>query len=152
MRAMNRFLPWGTLAICGIALVACNNNSGVSAPGPCGTPPGVSQTVMVYPAPGATGVPDSLTQVIVGSTSAIPSGWGVTLIAPATGQGLQGGAFQTAPAPLPTPNQTPTFANPVYQTSTFSALDVAGSSIAVYLNNLNSDCVESQQIGSFTTQ
>lgn len=152
MRHMNRILPWGILAVVAIALAACNGNSTPAAPGPCGTPPGVSQTVMVYPAPGATGVPDGITQVVVGSTSSIPSGWAVTLIAPATDAGVQGNPFTAAPSPLPTPNQAPSFANPIYQTSTFSPLDIAGSSIAVLLNNTTSNCIESQQIGSFTTQ
>ena len=148
---MKRILPWLALASVGAGLAACNGNT-ASAPGSCGTPPGVSQSVLVYPAPGATAVPDGLTQVVVGSTSAIPSGWGVLLIAPATGLGVQSAPFGVAPTPLPTPNQTPTFANPVYQSATFSALNISGSAITVYFNNLNSNCIPSALIGSFSTQ
>lgn len=148
---MKKSVVWfGIAAIA--ALAACNTSTVNNTPGPCGSPPGVSQTVLAYPAPGATGIPDSIPQVIVGSTSAIPSGWGVTVVS-TVGQGVNGAPFTTAPTPLPTPNQIPSFANPVYQSSAVNASPgFAGSTVTVYLNNLNSSCLPSQSIGTFTTQ
>jgi hypothetical protein len=151
MCRMKRFFPWLAVAATAAALGACNSNSN-TVPGSCGSPSSVTQTVLVYPAPGATAVPDAFGQIVVGSTSALPTGWGLTVVN-VLGQGVNGSAVQTAPTPLPTPNQTPTFANPVYQTSLMpSGTSFAGSSIAVFLNNLNSNCTPSVQIGTFTTQ
>lgn len=148
---MNKFLAWIAVAGAACALAACNSGNSNSTPGPCGTPPGVAQTVLVYPAPGATGVPDSIGNIIVGSTSAIPNTWGLTVIN-ALAQGGNGAAFISAPTPFPTPNQTPGFANPVYQSSSVAGLVTAGSTIAVFFNNLGSNCLPSTQIGTFTTQ
>jgi len=139
-----------------VALSNCSGGIGGSggnqpAPVACGTPPGVTQTVLVYPAPGATSVPDAFGQVIVRSTSAIPTNWGIT-VANIFGASANGNAFATAPSPLPTPNQTPTFANPVYQTSTFPNVSAAGQTLVVFLNNLSSNCTPNVSIGSFTTQ
>ena len=134
-------------------LAACSGtNSGVApAPSPCGTPSGVTQSVLVYPAPGATSVPDAFGQIVVGSTSSIPANWDVTIVN-AFNSSANGNGFTAAPSPLPSPNQTPSFSNPVYQSSSFGTLSVAGSTLAVYLNNLNSNCTPSAFIGSFTTQ
>lgn len=152
MMRMKRFLPWFAVAGAAAALAACNSGSSSPTVNNCGSPKGVSQTVLVYPAPGATGVPDNITQVIVGSTSAIPSGWGLTIATQLFGT-QNGNGVVPAPTPLPTPNQTPSFANPVYQSSTFSpAITTAGTAMGVYLNNLNSNCVPSVLVGSFTTE
>ncbi|HEV3152327.1 MAG TPA: hypothetical protein VGZ02_00830 [Candidatus Baltobacteraceae bacterium] len=153
---MKNFLPWIALAGVAVSLAACNN--GAAAPGPpapCGSPPGVSQTVLVYPAPGATGVPDSIGQVIVASNAAIsnsgPNTWDIEL-EDGLGNGFLGNAFAPAPSPLPTPNQQPTFANPVFQTSTFTNVNIPGETLAVVLNNTASSCTPSVQVGTFTTQ
>ena len=153
MRSMSKLLPGLALAGAAAALAACNSGSAAPAPpGPCGSPAGVSQTVLVYPAPGATAVPDSIPLVIVGSTSAIPAGWSVAAVTN-TGQGAIGTQFTVAPTPLPSPNQTPSFANPVYQSSSVNASPpFAGTVVTVYLNNLNSSCVPSVPLGTFTTQ
>src|SRR6266404_6189948 len=117
---------WGfVFAAIATVLAACSgSNSAVApAPSPCGTPPGVTQSVLVYPALGATSVPDAFGQIVVGSTSSIPANWGVTIVN-AFGASANGNAFTTAPSPLPTPNQTPSFSNPVYQSSSFGTLSV----------------------------
>ena len=145
---------WGfAFAAVATVLAACSGtNSAVApAPGPCGTPPGVTQSVLVYPAPGATSVPDAFGQIVVGSTSSIPANWGVTIVN-VFGASANGNGFTAAPSPLPTPNQTPSFSNPVYQSSSFGTLSVASTTLAVYLNDLNSSCTPSAFIGSFTTQ
>lgn len=148
---MKKILPWIAIVGAGVVVAACNTNNN-SVPGNCGSPSGVSQIVLVYPAPGATGVPDSIPHVIVGATSSIPQGWGVTALS-TVGQAANGVAFTTPPSPLPTPNQLPTFANPTYYDSPINASPpFAGSTVAILLNNVSSDCVPNVQIGTFTTQ
>lgn len=134
-------------------LAACNNGNvtGGSAVA-CGTPSGVTQgPVLVYPAPGATAVPDSFGQIVVASNTTMPSTWDVAIYT-AAGSGATGAGFQAASPPFPTPNASPTFANPVYQSSGFTGTTIPGSTIAVYLNELASSCTPSVEIGTFTTQ
>lgn len=153
---MKKIISWLAVAAAAGTITACNGNNTSPNPGSCGSPSGVSQTVIVYPAPGATAVPDNFGQIVVGSTSSIPSGWGVTVV-DAFGNVVNGNAFSTAPSPLPSPNASPTFSNPVYQTSTMqsgyqSVINTAGTTLSVFLNNLNSGCTPSVSLGTFTTQ
>jgi len=119
MQMMSQRLGFVFAAIA-VVLAACSgsNSAPPPPPSPCGTPAGVTQTVLVYPAPGATSVTDAFGQVIVGSTSSIPANWDVTIVN-AVGASANGNGFVPAPTPLPTPNQTPSFSNPVYQSSSF---------------------------------
>ena len=137
-----------------VSLAACNsNNNTPPMPGPtCSPPPGV-HSALVYPAPGATAVPDAFGQVIIGSTAALPSSWDVAVVTARSPNGLLGGTFQPASPPFPTPNATPSFANPVYQSSSFSGATFPGEVVQVYLNNTASqNCTPVGPIGSFTTQ
>ena len=153
---MNRLLFPSILALAAIvSLAACNsNNNTPPAPGPtCSPPPGV-QSALVYPAPGSTAIPDAFGQVIIGSTAALPSSWDVVLttaLSPSSVGGVHGGTFQSASPPFPTPNATPSFSNPVYQSSSFSGT-FPGEVVQVYLNDTSSNCTPAGPIGSFTTQ
>jgi hypothetical protein len=137
------------------ALAACNgsNNSPSVTPTPCPTPSG-DTTVLVYPAPGATNVSGTFGQVIVGSTTALPSNYDVILtdaLNPPPG-GVLGGDFTAATPPFPSPNATPSFANPQYQSSSFSGLTFAsGQVVTVFINNQHAICTPVGPIGSFST-
>lgn len=136
-----------------IGLSACGGGSNnPPAPGPTCSPPSGTQTALVYPAPGATAVPDQFGQVIIGASPALPSSWNVVLVRSSTGGSLGGNTFTGAPQPLPTPNAIPAFANPVYQSSSFGSLVFGGLVLQVYLNNTASNCTPMGPIGSFTTQ
>lgn len=136
-----------------LALAACNNGNATPAvptPGPTCQPPAGTQTALVYPAPDATAVPDNFGRIIIGASPALPSSWDVvvsTVLAVTPGQ-----TFQPAPSPLPTPNATPSFANPVYQSSSFGGLSFRGEVVKVYLNNTGTNCTPLGPIGQFTTQ
>jgi hypothetical protein len=148
-----RRLLFGALGAGALLLAACNTGGGsVTNPGPCGPPVG-SSVVLVYPAPGATAVPDNFGLVVLGSTTTLPTSYQAYVYNTTTNNGFLFNAVSIPPNPLPTPNATPSFANPIYQASgnpgtTF----VAGSTINVYLNNANSTCVPQNSLGSFTVQ
>jgi hypothetical protein len=137
-----------------VAFVACggSNNSNPPAPGPTCSPPAGTQTALVYPAPGATAIPDQFGRVIIASSPALPSSWNVVLATAISPGGVGGGTFTTATPPFPTPNATPAFANPVYQSSSFGNAAFPGEVVQVFLNNTASSCTPLGPIGSFTTQ
>jgi hypothetical protein len=108
----------------------------------------------VYPAPGATAIPDNFGLVVLGSTSALPASYGTYIVNNSTQNSGYFNNVGTAPNPLPTPNALPTFAAPVYQSSgnPSGVTFVAGSSISVYLNNTSSNCVPTLLLGSFNVK
>lgn len=143
------------LGVLGLAaiLAACNSGAGTAPITACGPPANVS-TVLVYPAPNATGIPDNFGYVVLGSTAALPAYYQAYIVDNTTQLAAYFSPVVTQPGPIPSPNTTPSFANPVYQQSgntvgTFPA----GGSITVYLNNGNNqNCVPSTALGTFTLQ
>jgi hypothetical protein len=141
----------GIFAIATLAVTACNGTTVTNAP-QCRPPKGV-QTVLVYPAPNSTAIPDTLPLVVLGSTSALPSGYQALVVNISTQNGYYYNTVGLPPNPIPTPNATPPFANPVYQTSGNPGVTwVSGSTLAVYLNDSNSGCNPTYQLGSFVVQ
>ena len=134
----------GALAL-GMALfglAACNGGGPASTPAP--TKPCVSPvTVQVlYPQPGATAVPATLTTIYVATSAAFPSdsnnAWDTELVGPPT-YGVQFTAQFTATtaSALPAGSATPSMANPLYYSTTLSNALVTGSGFSIYINNLN---------------
>jgi len=132
-------------------LAGCNSSS--STPGGCGAPTG--KVALVYPAPGSTGIPDNFTGVIFGSTNGLGGNYQALLQASTlpAGSFIGLGTVVTASLPLPTPNQVPSFSNPIYQISSFAGQNplTAATTYQVYLNDSGSDCNPTYQ-GSFTSQ
>src|SRR6202042_1900409 len=115
----------------------CNGNNGNFVRRQCNPPNGV-QSVLVYPAPNSTGVPDNFSVVVLGSTATLPSGFQAFIVNESTQNSGTFNFVGPAPSPLPTPNLLPTFANPVFQSSGNPGVSfVAGSTISVFLNNAN---------------
>ncbi|MGZ3497520.1 MAG: hypothetical protein ACXWNK_11195 [Vulcanimicrobiaceae bacterium] len=135
------------------AVTACGGSSGGTPPPPsaCATPSGL-QVALVYPVPNATSVPRTFGGVVIGSTSAFPTSWDAVLVSAVSTAGVFGGNFTAAPTPLPTPNVLPTFAHPVYQSSSFSGVVFPGVVVQVFLNNTTTNCVPTGPIAQFTTQ
>jgi hypothetical protein len=134
------------------ALAACNGGSSSSTPGNCGAPTG--KVALVYPAPGSTGIADNFPGVIFGSTNGLGSNYQALLLPAGSSQTLVLAPVAPAPTPLPTPNQVPSFANPVYQESSAAGVGItlaADTVYQVYLNDGGSNCSPSYQ-GSFTSQ
>src|ERR1035441_3025938 len=71
-RSMLRAMPVGLFVVSSALLLGgCGGGSGLSNSGACALPNGV-QTTLVYPAPGATGIPDNFGLVVLGSTAPLP--------------------------------------------------------------------------------
>ena len=150
MKLLFRFVSLNLLAVA-FCLAGCGGNNNTFR-GPC-SPPNGTQTVLVYPAPGATAVPDAFGLVILGSTSPLPASFDAFVMNNTTGNGVFfNQVTNSPPSPLPTPNAVPPFANPVFKPSgNPGATFVSGSSITVFLNNTNSFC-HPASLGSFTVQ
>jgi len=150
-------LSWVALTFVAGAVVAagCGNNYNNNNFGAQCDPPNGVQVALVYPAPGSTGIPDDLGGfVVLGSTRALPSNYGVVVQNNATGNAAGFGGVGPAPSPIPSPFATPAFASPVYQASgSLGATFVAGSQLTVYFNDLNNpNCAPTLTLGSFKVQ
>jgi hypothetical protein len=138
-------------AVAVLLLAGCNSNSS-SNPSPCAPPSGTT-TVLVYPAPNSTGIPDNFGVIVVGSTATLPSSYQAYVVNSTTQNAVIFNFLGVPPTPLPTPKAVPGFANPVYQASGNPGVSfVAASTITVYLNNANSGCGPTTALGSFTLQ
>jgi hypothetical protein len=157
------------VALATIVIVAAGCNSGCTN---CYTytacaVPNTMQYSLVYPVPNSTGNPTSLSEVVIATSGTLPAQWN-------TGQGWDAELFYTATgtypgtalgtefatvnySAVPTPNATPSFANPTYWVSTFSYAANAnsplppGTTITATLNNLNSSCFPGKTVASFGT-
>lgn len=162
---MSRLLFGSVIALAAaVSLAACNsNNNPAPLPtlGPTCTLPAGTQTVLVYPAPGATGVSDTTGEIVIGSTAALPVGqsgndWDIWFSDAVTNGALaplsrNTGLAATLP-PFPAPNATPSFANPQYQQQTSGVPFASNQTVTVYVNNKASgDNCAPLQIGQFST-
>jgi hypothetical protein len=144
-------------AAAALGAVACNSSNNSPPAPPACAPPNGTTTVLVYPAPGSTGIPDNFGQVILGSTAAGLSNTYQAFVFDSS-SGVNGYYFATvtpAPSPLPSPAATPTFLNPVYQSSSSTNPNLwpQGHTLSVYLNDqANSSCTPQTSLGSFTVQ
>ena len=144
---------WTGTAALALLLAACGQITGNApsppAPSTCVVPSGV-QTQVLYPIPGATAVPASTVQIVFAISSPLP-GWGAAWSTNTNAN--YGLAFQTISAgQVPSPSATPSFANPIYVSSTLTTGLPAASVVGVFLNNLNSNCIPVSANASFTTQ
>ena len=145
-----------TFASCAVVVAACggvNNAAAPPTPGPTCSP---GETVqMVYPIPGATGVPTNVSEVVFAMPSPLPGYWGGYVN---YGNTLAGGAYtaygvQTiTAAQVPTPAASPTIANPVYQKIPFAGTFLPDANVYIWLNNTNSTCTPYGPVGNFSTQ
>lgn len=149
-RLLSVLIGLGTLA-----LAACGGSGSTlvgPTPGPTCSPLGQYQ--MLYPKPGATGVPDNPQQIAFAATTAL-SGWNLFLNNANTlnNSVTTIATMQTITAgQVPSPSATPSFANPVYQSVTLVGGFSSGQTIYVWLNNLNTNCTPLGPVGSFTVQ
>ncbi len=146
------------------ALGGCNSNSNPSVGptlGPTCTLPSGTQTSLVYPASGSTGVSDANGTIVIGSTTALPVGqsgqdWDIWFSDAVTSGALAPLNSSTSPTsatpPFPSPSATPTFPNPQYQQQSAGIPFAAGQTVTVYVNNRASgDNCTPLQIGQFST-
>ena len=151
MRRTETFL--GAFALLGVgAVLASCGPTGTTNPPACVAPAGV-QVAMIYPAPGATGIPDAFNQVVLATQGTLPATFDVTFVASSFSGIAYFGAVLPAASPLPSPAATPPFSNPTYLTSTNGGYTfVSGATLTAQLNDLNSNCVPGTVLGTFTVQ
>lgn len=147
------------LATSAVAFVACGGGGSSNinpTPGPTCSPNTTVQ--MIYPIPGATGVPDAPQQIVFAVGTPLPSIWNLYISNAANAQGTvsgyTGAGFQTiTAAQVPSPAATPSFANPVYQSVTLSGpLAPAATTWWIWVNDSAGNCTPLGPVGSFTTQ
>jgi len=123
---------------------------------PCALPAGVS-AALVYPAPGSSGNTTSPAQVVIAANGTLPATSYLLLSFPfnsITGSARFGSQIGSVSPPFPTPNGTPSFANPTYYGSNFSYSPTAlpgGSTITVSLNDTATACAPGVTVGTFGT-
>jgi hypothetical protein len=145
------------LALCALAFAACGTSGPTyTAPTPGPTCSPGETVVMVYPIPGATGVPDNPQQFVFVVASPLPNYWNAyvsTSSSGASGNYTLAGMLTIQPSQVPSPAASPSIANPVYQSITLaSGLSPSGTTWYVWLNNQNSNCTPLGPLGSFTIQ
>ena len=126
-----------------LLLAGCGGGGGSSAPAtptaPCVSPVTVQ---VLYPQPGATAVPATLTTIYVATSAAFPSdsnnAWDLELVGPPTYGGQFTSQFSASTASaLPVGSATPSMANPQYYSTALVNALVTGSGFSIYINNLN---------------
>jgi hypothetical protein len=147
------------LAMCAVAFAACGGGSTnvTPTPGPTCSPGTTVQ--MIYPIPGATGVPDAPQQIVFAVATPLPNIWNLYISNASNGNGSVNGytaaGFQTISASqVPSPSATPSFANPTYQsvTLTGSLGPPGGTEWWVWVNDSAGNCTPMGPVGSFTIQ
>jgi hypothetical protein len=140
----------GAAILAGGGLAACSQTA---TPVIACTLPTGTQVALAYPAPGASGVPDSPGQIVIAATPALPNSWQIVLQYPNGSVGVEGVLNTISPSSIPTPFATPGFANPTYESGGLVGPIASGpTTISVLLNNQSSSCNGFPQIASFTTQ
>ena len=149
---MKRNYLWIVLAAIVIGSAACSSSSTNPPPtrsSSCLAEVGAT-SALVFPAQSATGVPDNVGQVIIGTTTTLPAGWQIVLFTINLIPVAASGNLTPAPSPLPTPNTIPPFPNPIFQSGAFGTLPAA-TTLQVGVNNSGSTCIPTI-VGVFTTQ
>ncbi|HVA26951.1 MAG TPA: hypothetical protein VNF68_02160 [Candidatus Baltobacteraceae bacterium] len=142
-----------------LALAACSGSGGSTfvnpTPGPTCGPVGITSQ-LVYPAPGATAVPDATAQIVVAVSSPLPiNTYNLALIAVSNGSSAQTANYlsQIAASQLPAGSASTTIVNPTYEAVNLIATLPAATQIQVALNIPNSTCTPLNVPGAtFTTQ
>jgi hypothetical protein len=141
-----------------IALAGCNGggNSTVPSPTPGPTCGPIVTSALVYPAPGATAVPDNIAQIVIAvSTPLTPNTYNLSLTALNNGGGSALTYYplsQIAASQLPAGSASTTIPNPTYeQVSLINSLPAA-TQIQTAINIPTSNCTPQTVSGTFTTK
>lgn len=159
MTIMTLRLLFGSIILAAAAaLAACSSGPTYTAPTPGPTCSPGTTVQMIYPIPGATGVPDAPQQIAFAVASPLPNSWNlflnVTDTLGATGyQGFTGAGFETiAAGQVPSPSATPSFSNATYQSVTLGGALASKTTYWVWINNQATNCTPNGPVGSFTTE
>jgi hypothetical protein len=158
MLSLRNLFVVSALAMCAVAFAACGGGGSSNinpTPGPTCSPGTTVQ--LIYPIPGATGVPDSPQQLVFAVGTALSGvAWNAYISNASNGSGSASeytNPLETISASqVPSPSATPSFANPVYQSSTLGTSLPAATTFYVWINNYSGNCTPDGPLGSFTTQ
>jgi hypothetical protein len=140
------------------ALAACNGGTTYTAPtpGPTCNPAaaGVTAYQLVYPAPGATAVPVTASQIVIAVNAPLPNyTWNLFLTWPNNAAYTANPLAVIAASQLPPGSATTTIPNPTYESVQLVAQLPAGTTIGTALNNATTNCTPATITGgSFTTE
>jgi hypothetical protein len=123
------------------ALTGCDAGSSGSPNNTCNGS-AIPTMALVYPAPGATGVPDGNFTLVIGSSFGIVGTIGIA------GNNL---AAASVPSPLPSPYATP---QPQATVSAYAVPPLAGGKTYTVVDSIaaGTPCAAQQTVGQFTTQ
>ncbi len=144
---MLRYILFGMTLLAAVVPAACGGAPASSCYGPSSLP-AIPVMQLVYPAPGATNVPDQPGSIVV-AFSAQMGAWDMLL--QSTGTPVDIGTLGPPPSPLPSPAATPPFANPVYYGVAAPQLNAA-TAYTVDLKETTLPCIPVSSLGSFTTR
>ena len=151
-------LLFGAAALGAVALAACGGSSGSNAvptPGPTCGPVGI-QSQLIYPAPGATAVPDATAQIVIAVSSPLPiNTYDLQLTALNNGGGTaltQNPLAQIQASQLPAGSGTTSISNPTYEAVNLVNSLPAATQIQTAINDPSSNCTAQNVPGTFTTQ
>ena len=147
------FVGFG-FALCALAFAACGGSGTTVATPTLGPTCSPGETVqMVYPIPGATGVPDNPQQFVFVVSTPLP-----TYNAYFNNANTLDGAVATfatmntiTPGQVPSPAASPAIPNPVYQSIALPRGFTSGQTIYVWVNDSTRNCTPLGPLGSFTT-
>lgn len=144
-----------------LGLVACGGGAGGSAvptPGPTCGPVGI-QSQLIYPAPGATAVPDNTPQIVIAVSSPLPvNTFNLAIFNASTGSGTTTLNYlsQIQASQLPAGSGTTTIANPTYEAvnlvAALNANFASGTTLQTAINLPSSNCTPQNVPGTFTIQ
>ncbi len=159
---MNKLILLASAAAA-LGLVACGGGgiggSAVPTPGPTCGPVGI-QSQLIYPAPGATAVPDALPQIVIAVSSPLPINTNNLVLTnvnnAANAAGTQNPLAQIQASQLPAGSASTTIANPTYEAVNLAAnLTVnfaSGTTLQTAINAPSSACTPQNVPGTFTIQ
>jgi hypothetical protein len=149
------------MAVLGLVMTSCDAlyTSHLYQNTPCLPPQGIS-SVLIYPAPGSTGIPDNVGQIVFASfPTALSTDYRAflkdndTFSQQTSNQVFQAnfGPFQFMTANPPSPAAVPPFNNPVYQASENTGVTIPqGHTVTVFLAQVK--CNATQAYGNFTVR
>ena len=141
-----------------LAFAACGGGGGSSVTAPTPGPtclPATLNAALVYPAPGATAVPDNLAQIVVAVSTPLPNfTYNLALAGPTINTQTYYTLAQIGASQLPPGSHAPTFANPTYeQVQLISSFPPGTQVTAIGINDPSSTCTPLTIPGAtFTTQ
>jgi hypothetical protein len=146
---MRRILASSALALAAAVLAACSDSGST---GTCNPGPNLAKPVMLYPIPGAVGVPDSPQYIVVANVG--PGSGSIYLQAASGGTQIAAQALGAVPSPGPSPAAT----TPPGATALAAAIPTLGAATTYNVSftaNPPTACVQTQSsgvLGSFSTQ